>query len=860
MARLFLMLLIAGPVAAADYVRDIKPILQERCFACHGALKQNGKLRLDSAANILKGGSSGPAVRAKKSADSLLLQRVADPDEESRMPPEGQPLTADQLRKLKAWIDEGASFPADDAPEPDPRDHWAFRPPVRPTPPAGGSTNPVDAFLAARWKAAGVAPAPPAEKRLLLRRVYLDLIGLPPSREEIEAFLADPSPTAYEAVVNRLLASPQYGERWGRHLMDLWRYSDWWGLGAEVRNSQKHIWHWRDWIIESLNANVGYDRMIRLMLAADEIAPDDPSALRASGYLARPYFIFNRTTWLDETVEHAAKGFLGLTMNCAKCHDHKYDPIAQTDYYRFRAFFEPYQVRTDMVPGEPDYERDGIPRAFDCNADAVTYKHERGDDRRPVKGITITPGVPAVLGGEVRIRPVKLPTTAFAPHLRPFVEANYRQAADARIAKAKEGHNKARPDPLSTRMAPNQAQAAIGLADKTLKAATAELAALGARFVAERAKYAEPKPTNLADLAKEAARAERQAARAAAEESLAKAELDIFRAVTGERAALEKKRDAAKAALAAAVKASEDPGDTYTVPRGSLKTKESNVETDASRFKPFPTTSTGRRSGLANWIADRQNPLTARVMVNHVWARHFGRPLVATVFDFGRKGAKPSHPELLDWLAVEFMESGWSFKHLHRRLVTSSAYRLAGSGGTADAENKLFSRREASRMEAQTVRDSLLRLAGRLDPTMGGPSIPVTAESERRSLYFVHSHNDHQKFLMQFDDAAVLECYRRTESIVPQQALTLANSKFALAMAEAIAAKIGDQPDADFVAAAFELLLASTPTPAERDACLEAMKEWRDDLTGRKHPRPGEKARVTLVGALLNHNDFVTVR
>ncbi|HVK13771.1 MAG TPA: DUF1553 domain-containing protein, partial [Gemmataceae bacterium] len=315
-----------------------------------------------------------------------------------------------------------------------------------------------------------------------------------------------------------------------------------------------------------------------------------------------------------------------------------------------------------------------------------------------------------------------------------------------------------------------------------------------------------------------------------------------------------------RTAFATAVKATWSPGSSYTVPRGSLKSKESNVETDASRFKPFPATSTGRRSGLANWIADRRNPLTARVMVNHVWARHFGRPLVATVFDFGRKGAKPSHPELLDWLAVEFMEGGWSYKHLHRVLVTSSAYRLAAAGGAGDPENKLFSRRDSVRMEAQTVRDSLLRLAGRLDPAMGGPSIAVTAESDRRSLYFVHSHNDHQKFLMQFDDAAVLECYRRTESIVPQQALTLANSKFALTMAEAIAEKIGDRPDPEFVTAAFELILATPPTQAEREVSLEAMKEWRADLASRKHPRPDEKARANLAGALLNHNDFVTVR
>ncbi len=295
------------------------------------------------------------------------------------MPPasEGEGLSGKEIALLRDWIDQGAAGPADEKPEPDPKDHWAFRAPVRPElPRLGGDArprNPIDAFLAAARRNAGLTPQPPADRPTLLRRVYLDLVGLPPSREQLQAFLADTAPDAYERVVDRLLASPQYGERWGRHWMDIWRYSDWWGLGDEVRNSQKHIWHWRDWIVESLNADKGYDQMLREMLAADELYPDDLDRLRATGFLARHYFKFNRNTWLDETVEHTSKAFLGLTMNCAKCHDHKYDPIAQADYYRFRAFFEPYQVRTDEVPGEADPEKDGIPRAFDCNLDAPTY-------------------------------------------------------------------------------------------------------------------------------------------------------------------------------------------------------------------------------------------------------------------------------------------------------------------------------------------------------------------------------------------------------------------------------------------------------------------------------------------------------
>jgi hypothetical protein len=273
------------------------------------------------------------------------------------------------------------------------------------------------------------------------------------------------------------------------------------------------------------------------------------------------------------------------------------------------------------------------------------------------------------------------------------------------------------------------------------------------------------------------------------------------------------------------------------------------------------------------------------VAVNHVWARHFGKPLVATVFNFGRKGAVPTHPELLDWLAVEFMDHGWSLKHLHRLMVTSAVYRMSSSlelGARSaepntnapssalraarlfDEENKYYWRMNSTRMESQVVRDSMLHLAGLLDLTPGGPPIDVNQhlDSKRRSLYFVHSHNDHHRFLMQFDDAAVLECYRRTESIVPQQALTMTNSKFAMTMADAIATRLAtpQAADGEYIQAAFEFILGATPTAEEKQTCLEAMNEWQKILKEQKHPDPAAKARANLVGALLNHNDYVTVR
>ncbi|MBA4065823.1 MAG: hypothetical protein C0501_19310 [Isosphaera sp.] len=818
----FILLLVPSTAPAADpvdYSRDVKPLLRERCYACHGALAQKAKLRLDTGAAMLR----ARAVVPGKPADSELIARVSSGNEATRMPPEGHPLKPDQVAKLRAWVEQGAKVPADDAPEPDPRDHWAFRPVARPRVPGvggreSGVRNPIDAFVATGWEKHGLTPAPPADQRVLLRRVYLDLTGLPPTPEEVAAFLKDESPDAYEKVVDRLLASPRYGERWGRHFLDVWRYSDWWGLGTELRNSQRHIWHWRDWVVESFNADLGYDEMVRRMLAADELHPADPKELRATGYLARPYFLFNRTTWLDEVVEHTGKAFLGLTLNCAKCHDHKYDPVKQADYYAFRAIFEPYQLRTDLVPGEPDAARNGIPRAFDCNPDAKTPFHVRGDERNPDKDRVVLPGLPAFLAPDgFRPVPVRLPPEAFQPLRRPEVAATVRKAAAAKLAAAKE------------RLAAVEA----AVADRT---AFVRWAAGPAR-----------------------------AAVGAAEKELAQV-------------------DAAVA----------DPATAPAGLRGSVKTAESNVETPASKARPFPDTSTGRRAALAAWLTDGKNPLTARVAVNHVWLRHFGRPLVPAVFEFGRKGAPPTHPELLDWLAAELVapsgegeapaEPGggaarreprppgrpWSLKHLHRLMVTSNLYRLSsanvGASAKADGENRWLWRMNPVRMEAQVVRDSLLHLAGDLDLTTGGPPVPLAEQdaSRRRSLYFFHSHNEHNKLLGVFDDANVLDCYRRTESIVPQQALALWNSKLALTAAgkinDRLHAGLKDADDAAFVSAAFEAVLGAAPTADEAAACAEALAGLRAVLKDLKEPDRTRRARLQVVQALVNHNDFVTVR
>ncbi|GEP41330.1 DUF1549 and DUF1553 domain-containing protein [Brevifollis gellanilyticus] len=601
--------------------------------------------------------------------------------------------------------------------------HWAFIAPVKPE-----GARSIDQLLAKARREHGLVPQAPVEPSLWLRRVYLDLAGLPPTLEELKAFSASDSPATRRRIIDQLLSSPHHGERWGRHLMDVWRYSDWYGLGAQLRYSQKHMWHWRDWIVESLNEDKGYDVMVQQMLAGDEIAPEDPQVLRATGFLARNYYLFNRTTWLDDVIEHTSKAFLGLTMNCVKCHTHKYDPIQHEEYYAMRAIFEPYHVRLDALPGQSDLEKDGLPRAYDLHLDRVTNIHLKGDEKNLDTSHAVVPAVPAAIAFRpLEIVPVKLSPTA----------------AQSQRGKAK-----------------------VPVGDAKKK-------------------------------------------------------------------------------------------ETREV--SSLKALDGPDETEKTRFLPFPVQSTGRRSAFAKWITDRQNPLTARVIVNHLWLRHFGQALSANVFDFGRQAKKPPLQDVLDFLAIELMENGWSLKHIHRLIVTSDAYAMSSSNAQAadvnrerDKENEYLWRMNPVRLDAQILRDSLLHLSGTLDPRLGGPTLdPTTGEKlRRRSLYFNQTRDESNLFLEMFDNANVLDCYRRAESIVPQQALALMNAQTSLSSAAIIAKHFHQPEDEAFVRTAFEALLATAPNQEEVQICLEALHELGT----------GEKARTAFIHTLLNHHDFITVR
>ena len=874
--RLLLICLVSATAQGAGEVRPvetyaavIKPILRDRCWSCHGALQQKGGLRLDTVAAMRRGGDSGPAVVPGDSLRSLLLHRVTAQDAGERMPPsrEGVPLDDATVGWMRAWVEAGAPAPADELPEPDPRGHWAFRQPTRPRLPAlARGSGAIDALLEADRAQRGLAARPEASRTMLIRRLFLDLVGVPPSPEERDAALRDSRPDWYERWVDRLLLDPRHGERWARHWMDVWRYSDAWGLGDQLRNSQRHMHHWRDWIVESLNADVPYDEMVRLMLAADELHPGDPSRLRATGFLARNFFLFNRNQWLDETVEHVSKGFLGLTLNCAKCHDHKYDPFPQADFYRMRAFFEPYHVRLDVRPGQPDLARDGLPRVYDRDLGKATFRFIRGNEGSPDTNTVIQPGIPSFLVREApSITPVSLPVEAFQPERNPWVLASHVEAARERLTEAARGlGGEDSGDPMNRQVF-----------ERRLAVAKSELESVQARADFMRGQWSALQEGGAESLRVAAIHAARRLAETRALLAVAEAEQRLAKAEPAKKESATKELEAArKMASETTEKARASVGDSeHPAPlMGAAWTPTRFLDSTKDDPDPgFPATSTGRRSALARWIASMDNPLTARVAVNHVWSRHFGTPLVPSVFDFGRKGNPPANPALLDWLAVEFMEHGWSLRHLHRVIVLSAAYRMDSSTAASEAEwardpdNLLWWRRTPVRMEAQVVRDSILLHAGQLDLSQGGPSVPPGAQesSRRRSLYFFHSNNERNLLLATFDDALVKECYRRDASIVPQQALALMNARAVNDAVPAIAARIQERAgveDEAFVREAFRTLLGFEPGEGEWKASLEAMAEWRKGAASLESGAASRRAREGLVWALLNHGDFVTVR
>jgi hypothetical protein len=846
------------------YTTKIAPLLQEKCVACHGPVKSEAGLRLDASKLIRSGAASGSVVDLNNPEESELLQRVTSVNSEERMPPSdaGVALKAEEIELLRQWIVAGLPAPEHEEIIASPAEHWAFRPLLslateENASESSQSMGTIDGILERAHQAKNLEPLPQADKYTLLRRVTFDLTGLPPTLDEIQSFVSDDGPDAYEQLVDRLLDKPAYGERWARHWMDVWRYSDWDGYKEEVRGSQRNIWHWRDWIVESLNTNKSYKQMVLEMLAADELYPLDPKTIRATGFLARNFHSSNRNIWLDATVEHTSKALLGLTVQCAKCHDHKYDPISQVDYYRYRALFEPHHVRTEKTGSESTPE---IPRIYDSDLQIATYLFRRGDDKHPDKETSIAPGIPSSIpiASSFAIESISLPTDAIMPEL---IEGNERLAMENAWKKCSTAMNQlnaaydkmkmASPTDLSSN---DHLDLALELAK--LREAQTALESLQSRYAADKAKHLGNDETLAQTTSKTAMEAEERWIEANAELQWRNAQRAL------EKAEKSNAKDEAKkkAAVDKAKKELDKTTETYQKWR---KLDESvRLKNYTAIVKGYPKQSTGRRSALARWIVDPANPLTARVAVNHIWARHFGAPLVANTFDFGLKAPKPELLELLDYLAKRLLESDWDMKELHREIVASQVYRRASHGDEAsmtaskaiDPDNRYHWRFNTLRLEAEAVRDSVLLSSRLLDTKVGGPDISHDSGETvyRRSLYFRTAYEKQMTMMVLFDAANPSECYIRRPSIVPQQALVLANSTLCRVASRTLADRLWNETNQDskeFIRLLFLSTLNRLPSEAEYASCSDYLGQSSVSLS-----------HQSLAHVLMNHNDFVTVR
>jgi mono/diheme cytochrome c family protein len=900
-----------GPMVDPEglYLQSIKPLFQEKCVSCHGALRAEAGLRLDAIQAIRQGGSEGRITDTEDIRQSRLLQRITTLDEDARMPPEGEGtrLSQQQVGLVEEWLRRQMPGPTEEVFVASPREHWAYQPIVFPELPKVRSVddaNPIDVLISAERQALGLVPSPPAEEASWLRRLCYDLTGMPPTVEELDEFTADSGEDRHQRWIERMLAKPSYGERWGRHWMDVWRYSDWEGYKEELRGSQRHIWHWRDWIVESLNCNKPYDEMIVEMLAADEVAPRDASRLRATGFLARNFHKSNRNIWLDATVEHTAKAFLGMTLNCSKCHDHKYDPLPQAGYYQFRAIFEPHRVRSQVVRDGPLAGLPELPRAYDAEPETPTYVFVRGNDEMPDKEQAMTPQVPDWIPAPFRVEAIAYPIDLYYPELMPAhrdrilgekvaAEAQARLKLDQILPQRSVAESSMDPTAAS------QPLAAAGpkpweLAFSEWKVAVADREAWVARYRAEEIKYGlRARGEGEAEASASQATSARLAAEAEHCFHRARAEYESLRA---EQAVVEARNASAtdpakrQAAVEAAEKKRQEASER-------LRELPWELAAETKDYTPvgtvFPAASTGRRLALAKWIVDPRNPLTARVAVNHLWMRHFGTPLVENTFDFGLSSPRPKLWKVLDWLSAEWIRSGWDMKHLHRLILSSKVYGLAsdeprpavwGENQRLDPDNHYFWRANLRRLDAEEVRDSLLTVAGELDRTFAGPDIDFQAGEtiHRRSLYFRHAYEKQMLMMVMFDAASPSECYRRKPSVIPQQALALSNSPLTRELAGRLAMYQDGDPvelaggegrsSAAWVTALFRRVLGRLPTAEEQAACCRFLASQArlladpdqltpfDDAPAPRQLAPEQAARRSLALVLLNHHEFISVR
>ena len=816
----------AAPVQRVNQ-HDVIPVMLLRCTVCHGKSRREGGLDLRTKESMLEGGKSGPAFVPGRPEESLMLKRL----HAGEMPPRRQvvsvgvkPMEDGEIELLTQWIGLGAptmpsSPPRESQFNESEQSFWAFRP-VRDVevPNVQGTKrvrNSVDAFVLAALESEGLSLAPEADKITLLRRAYFDLLGLPPPPEEVARFVNDTNPEAYEKLVDRLLASSDYGERWGRHWLDVSGYADSEGK-REQDLSRLHAYRYRDYVIRAFGADKPYDRFLTEQLAGDElydyesapkITPEIYDALVATGFLrmgpdgtwaAITNFVPDRLEVIADALDVIGSGLMGLTFKCARCHSHKFDPIPQRDYYRLSAIFKgAYDEHSWLRPGK-----------------AAQYPF------RARKFATRT--LPHVLPEELEAwKTHNQPIEAELAELAKQFGADESRAREARVtARLKELPEELHEDlqKLLATKAEDRDEVQRYLATKFEKSLTFDLSALkkADEEFNKRSKDYDRKKTELD------------------EKLLPEPQIRAL----WDRGA---------------------PSPTYLLQRGNYLTSGSLVApgfpsiltATGSKFEPTPpwpgSTKTGRRLALARWLVQPEHPLTARVITNRVWRNHFGRGLVKTLGNFGRLGARPTHPKLLDYLAAEFMRSGWSFKTIHRLLMTSSTYRQSSAVTAAheqlDPDGSLYSRMPLRRLDAEELRDSILLAAGRLDRTRYGRPDRVEERDDgsvmekgtnrgwRRSVY-VEQRRKQPLTLFESFDLPVMNpnCLERQNSNVAPQALYLLNNgrvrRLAAAFAERVLTAAGEEPAAQ-VQHAYLIALSRYPSDHESRVSVEALSKLR---------------------------------
>ena len=777
--------------AAVDFVGDVEPILREHCYRCHGSQEQEGELRLDQRASALADDRDTPLVVPGDGAASLLVRHVVGSDDLEVMPPDEDPLAEELIAVLRAWIDAGAEWP-DEAAQRSASDHWAYQPPVQATLPEVSSPTwsrgSIDRFVLSRLDAEGMAPSPPADRATLVRRVYLDLVGLPPTIEQVDAFLLDNRPDAYQRLVVQLLESPHLGERWARPWLDLARYAD---SNGFQRDGHREVWPYRDWVVNAINVDMPFDQFTIEQIAGDLLPDATLSQKIATGFHRATTVNVeagvdqeeNRVNQVADRVNVTGTVWLGSTLDCSRCHDHKYDPFTMRDYYGLFAYFNNTELET-------------------------------------------------------RFRDEK--STAALDFRGPWMEL----PLDAEVAAQREVHQQQH-DALTSQLSSRERERLAGFDDWLARAPVEDkdlpedlLAALG-RSNGER-KEDETKRLREHFLEGD----------------------ELIRELREQVKQVEKQLVASKPATSLVMVEMDQPRETYVMKRGEFLSLGERVEASVPDWlHEVSDDLPPNRLGLARWLASADNPLVARVAVNRWWAEIFGDGLVTTLEDFGSQGERPTHPELLDWLAVEFIESGWSRKHVLRQIVMSATYRQSSTIRAdtleRDPYNRLYARGPRHRLHAETIRDNALAVSGLLSPKQGGPPVyprqpdgvwrvigqvdntyPTSTGDDRyrRGLYTVWRRSAPYPSFVAFDAPDRAACVvKRPRTNTPLQALTLLNdpayTEAALALARRI---VDDSTDGDVdarVRYGFRRCLARQPSGDELRALVSLYRDQHARLS-----------------------------